>query len=213
MTLTQREPRHWHTCPVATRPRFLEVSNATTAGLRSGNLLAGTSFTGTTPAARSSSGGRPAGHRQPNRRPEWRHSRGLLGSLAMGHRVQRNPRRHVRAARRRTGTDTAQGTRLNFNTTATGTITPSPKMTIDPTATSASARRILSGHWKLSGTVRPISSARRTTTATGARSSSSAPAERHRRQARFRQGTLLATSARPAMRRRLGETAPARSRW
>ena len=29
-------------------------------------------------------------------------------------------------------TDTAQGTRLNFNTTATGTITPSPKMTIDP---------------------------------------------------------------------------------
>ena len=37
-------------------------------------------------------------------------------------------------------TDAAQGTRLFFNTTVTGTITPSTKMTIDPAGASASAR-------------------------------------------------------------------------
>ena len=45
-------------------------------------------------------------------------------------------------------TNTAQGTRLNFNTTANGTNTPATRMTIDDAATSASARRRRRRPWK-----------------------------------------------------------------
>ena len=122
---------------------------------------------------------------------------GFLGRGYRDHRISAAPAAACSCGRPRTGR-TRRRAPLDFNTTATGTITPSHE---DDhrlrSATSASARRIRSRHWKLSGTVRPISSARPITMATGAPSSSSAPAERRRRQARFRQATPLATLARP----------------
>ena len=66
----------------------------------------------------------------------------LVGFLAAGYGATAfswHPRRHVRARGGKLDGH-GPGNSLDFNTTATGTNTPATRMTIDPPATSASAR-------------------------------------------------------------------------
>jgi hypothetical protein len=108
----------------------LEVSNATT-GAPTGNINA-TSYTGSNPGGSLFIG---------------RHARGtsaaatavlggdvLVGYLAQGHTGAgfSGTRGGMIVQAAENWTATAQGTSLNFNTTATGTTTPGTKMTIDP---------------------------------------------------------------------------------
>jgi Chaperone of endosialidase len=108
----------------------LEVSNATTGSV-TGNITA-TSYTGTNAGgslfigrhARGTAGAPSAIQNGDN----------LVGFLSQGYGATgfSGTRGGMFVQAAENWTDTAQGTRLNFNTTATGTIAPGTKMVVDP---------------------------------------------------------------------------------
>jgi hypothetical protein len=121
------------TCPVCNAPvaGMLEVSNAA-SGSGSSNIIVGTSFSGPFPAgtlftgrkARGTVGGPTA----------VQNGDTLVGFLGSGYGATAfsGTRGGMFVQAAENWTDTAQGTRLSFNTTASGTTGPNTKMTVDP---------------------------------------------------------------------------------